>query len=338
MARSDTPSEHGAADGGRCPPYFLGVEIGGTKLQAALGDGLGRLDRKLRAAANAAAGHHAICEQIVRLVAELHAVANDSGQNIERIGVGFGGPVDPESGLVLKSHQVEGWDNFPIVNWLEERAGIPVVLGNDSDLAGLAEARFGAGKGMPRVVYMNIGSGIGGAIVLNGQVYTSQGAGASEIGHLRIRPDENGTHWQTLEEICSGWAIARLAERLSDDVPADVVARWTAPTHGEFTAQTFFAALQEGRESFQQAFQTEILQPLGIAMANVITLFRPEIFVIGGGVSLVGEMLFTPLRQEVDRHVFAPYRGSYQIVLALLGEDVVLHGAVALARNTGKSC
>src|SRR5262249_40157506 len=127
------------------------------------------------------------------------------------IGVGFGGPVDPERGRLIKSHQIEGWQDFPLVEWVQKAFGLPVALGNDADLAGLAEARFGAGSGRNPVFYVTVGTGIGGGFIVDGRVFRGSGLGAAEIGHLRPglhadRPEE------TIESIASGWGIAAAAQ------------------------------------------------------------------------------------------------------------------------------
>lgn len=313
---------------------YLGIEIGGTKLQAALGNGEGTLEHLQRVPAEARGGREAICRQIVELSHTVLQSAGISKSNVERIGIGFGGPVDPAAGLVCTSHQVEGWDNFPLVPWLEEHVGIPVVLGNDSDLAGLAEANVGAGRGKSRVVYMNIGSGIGGAIVIDGRVYMSQGAGASEIGHLRIRPSHHGAPWQTLEDVASGWNLATAAKRAAERDPESQLAKLVNGELSRITTHTLIKAL-DVRDQAAVEIWLRAIEYLGVAIANVITLLRPEIFVLGGGVSLAGDILFEPLKREVAKQVFAPFAGSYVIVPAALGEDVVLHGALKLARDGG---
>ena len=147
---------------------YLGIEIGGTKLQAGVGAGQGTLIALERTTANADGGREAICQQIVPLCRTVLERAGYKRSDIDVVGIGFGGPVEPSTGRVVQSHQVDGWDDFPLTDWLRAELDVPAILGNDSDLAGLAEAHFGAGSGRNRVVYMNIGSGIGGAIVIDG--------------------------------------------------------------------------------------------------------------------------------------------------------------------------
>src|SRR6266699_3850633 len=126
---------------------YLGIEIGGTKLQLGLGAGDGVLQALWR---------------------------------------GTGGPADDATRTVIKSHQIAGWDGFPLADWIADLVGLPAVLGNDADVAGLAEALFGAGKGLSPIFYITMGSGIGGGFIIDGEMYRGVGRGAAEIGHLRI--------------------------------------------------------------------------------------------------------------------------------------------------------
>src|SRR5207302_4421365 len=136
---------------------------------------------------------------------------------VRGIGIGFGGPVDDAARTVIKSHQIQGWDNFPLADWMGAVLGWPAVLGNDADVAGLAEALFGAGKGLSPIFYVTIGSGIGGGLIVNGEIYRGCGRGAAEIGHLKmhgVQATDSGLSMATsgpLEEYASGWAIARNA-------------------------------------------------------------------------------------------------------------------------------
>jgi glucokinase len=311
---------------------FLGVEIGGTKLQAALGDGRGTILRATSVRAEPTAGRAGICSQVEALTARLLHEAGATAERISLAGIGFGGPVRPDEGVVCKSHQVAGWEEFPITRWFEEATGVAAVVGNDSDLAGLAEAHFGAGRGCSRVVYMNIGSGVGGAIVLDGEVYSSQGSGASEIGHMRMVPGEPGAPWATLEDLASGWRLAAAAREEAERRPDSELARLSA-IRGGTTTETLVDAVRAG-DPAAAAVWDRAVEILGVAVANVVALLRPEAFIVGGGVSLAGEVLFEPLRAQVERQVFPPFRGSYALAPAQLGEEVVLHGALKLARDS----
>ena len=159
---------------------YLGIEIGGTKLQLAIGAGDGTPFVEFRRAD--------VCPEeeaggILRQIEPLGRELIDRHRPTA-IGIGFGGPVDAEDGRTIVSHQVEGWADFALAAWCRETFGLPTAISNDADAAGLAEALFGAGRGHRVVFYITVGSGIGGALVVDGRVYGSGGI-ASEIGHLR---------------------------------------------------------------------------------------------------------------------------------------------------------
>ncbi|HEY3789175.1 MAG TPA: ROK family protein, partial [Urbifossiella sp.] len=180
---------------------FLGIEIGGTKLQLGLGRGDGALLGLWRGTVDAAAGGEGIRQAIVRAVPELLAKATVERSQLRGIGVGFGGPTDDATQSVIKSHHVAGWTGFPLAQWLTELFGLPTVICNDADVACLAEATLGAGKGLSPVFYMTIGTGIGGGLVIDGDIYRGCGRGAMEVGHLIIRGED------ILESFAAGWGI-----------------------------------------------------------------------------------------------------------------------------------
>jgi glucokinase len=280
---------------------------------------------------------------------------------VRAIGIGFGGPIDARAGTVVKSHHVSGWENCALVDFCRQSFGLPAALENDCDAAGLAEARFGAGRGAKVVFYVTVGTGIGGGLVVDGQIYRGSGWGAAEIGHLRPglladRPE------LTVESLASGWGIAAAAQaRLSDagsrasvplrpgrkpasvdepsdasqeDAEAEFAADLLERADGELdqlTARIVAQAAGEGNEIARDVL-ARACQALGWGIAQAITLTSPEVIVVGGGVSLAGESLFlAPLRIEVDRYVFPPLTGKFHLQPAALGEEVVVHGAIAAA-------
>jgi glucokinase len=314
---------------------YLGIEIGGTKLQLGLGPGDGTLAALWRGTVDVARGGEGIREQIVREVPALLGRGGVGHEQIRGIGVGFGGPVDDADQTVIKSHQIQGWDNFPLAKWLTELLGWPLALGNDADVAGLAEALFGAGKGLSPIFYITIGSGIGGGLIVNGEIYRGCGRGAAEIGHLRGMyehvNDDGGLDYDILEHVASGWAIEQQARhwvRLNPDVDA----AWLQL--GERITTRDVAEAARAGDRFARRF-LEIPQIyLAEAICQTIALLCPRRIVIGGGVSLLGEQeFFVPLRRLVNDRVFQPFAKCYDIVPAALGEEVVIHGALALARK-----
>ncbi len=313
---------------------YLGIEIGGTKLQLGVGPGDGTVAGLWRGAVDPAAGGEGIRQQIVAAVPELLTKAGLNRGQLRGVGVGFGGPVDDATRTVIKSHQIEGWDNFPLADWLSDLLGLPVVLGNDADMAGLAEALFGAGKGLSPIFYITIGSGIGGGLIIDGEIYRGGGRGAAEIGHLRVPVQSASGFWRvTVEDTASGWGIEEEARcRAIDSSEAkEVLALAGDPSR--ITVRHLKWAAEQG-DPFATGILRRAWECLAEGVCQVITLLNPRRVVIGGGVSLVGEwLLFEPLRVLVAERVFKPFAGCYDIVPAALGEEVVVHGALALARR-----
>jgi glucokinase len=308
---------------------YLGIEIGGTKLQVGVGRGDGSafvgFERRDVDISQGAAG---ILAQIDEAGTKLLAK-----HRIKQVGFGFGGPVDTEAGRVIKSHQVDGWEEFPLTAWCEERLGVSAILGNDCDCAALAEARFGAGQGRRLVFFVTVGTGIGGGLVVGGELQGSGRPAVAEIGHLR--PDLEATDPEsTVESLAAGPAIEAAARSRikpfddSDSLRRDLLGDKTLE---QLTAKSIGEAAARGNWIARKSLR-EATRALGWGIAQVITLTSAEVVVVGGGISLIGEELFfNPLREQVSKYVFPPLAGSFEIVPARLGEDVVVHGALALA-------
>jgi glucokinase len=315
---------------------YLGIEIGGTKLQLGVGAGDGTLAGLWRGGVDVAAGADGIRRQILAAVPELLRKSAIDRSQLRGVGIGFGGPVDDAARTVIKSHQIQGWDSFPLADWIAEMLGLPAVLGNDADCAGLAEALFGAGKGLSPIFYITIGSGIGGGLIINGEIYRGCGKGAAEIGHLQVFAlgTERDHYMMPLEEAASGWSIAergrgRVEVEFRDSPLHQLANRNPALVTGRMVAE---AAKQGDKEALTIIHAAR--NALAQALCQVITLLCPQRIIIGGGVSLIGEdLLFRSLRELVARDVFRPFAGLTDIVPAALGEEVVVHGSLALARK-----
>jgi glucokinase len=324
---------------------YLGIEIGGTKIQLGVGGGAEGSDSrtegrqvKLIALERFEVERSRGAEGIRQKVASIGTALVQRYQ-VRRIGIGFGGPVDAEGGRTIKSFHVEGWDGFPICAWCQQELGPPALVENDSNLAGLGEARYGAGNNQKIVLYSNVGSGIGGALVIDGKLYQGgSGMAVMEVGHLRPGTSASGPD-HTIESIASGWSLAaRMKERLRDlpQVPDAVQKDLLERSSGrieELTGKIVVAAAMEGNPLAAKLFH-QALQTYGWGLAQAITLLSPNVVVVGGGVPQAGEKaFFIPLRKVVDQYVLPALSESYKIVPAQLGEEVVLHGALALARG-----
>ncbi len=296
-------------------PIYLGVEIGGTKLQLGLGRDDGRLLALSRLRVESVAGAEGIRRQIAEALGPLLA-----GQPpIAAAGVGFGGPVDRDRGRAIVSNQVEGWADFPIADWLGRLiGGATVAVENDADAAALGESRWGAGRGLSTVLYVTIGSGIGGGLTVDGRLYRGGEMGALEIGHLVVqdqqRSDQAGA-LRTLEQVASGWGLAR---------------DWRDRAGGDGVEHLANAARQGHPVAVE--ILADATLAMGRALSAAVNLLAPRRVILGGGVSMLGEDLwFGPIRRAIEPRVFGPFRGRFDVVAAGLGEEVVVHGALAAA-------
>ncbi|MCE9604245.1 MAG: ROK family protein [Planctomycetia bacterium] len=309
---------------------FLGIEIGGTKLQLGVGPGDGTFAAEpVRLTIDREAGAAGIRKQIAAAAGPL---MDEFG--LAAVGIGFGGPIDAISGRTITSHQVAGWDDFPLAAWCREALGLGCALGNDADLAALAEARFGAGEGRDPVFYVTVGTGIGGGFVQHGKLYHGFGPATAEIGHLRPGLSAVDAH-DTVESIASGLGIERAAAKLvADPIFAELPSIQSERATVRITARELAYAAERGHGP-SQVILDRAIETLGWAIAQTITLLAPQSVIVGGGVALMGEtMFYRPLRTAVERYVFPTLVGTYEIAAPKLGEAMVVHGALALARET----
>lgn len=317
--------------------HYLGIEIGGTKIQVGLGPDDGTLRALWRGTVDPEAGSRGIREQILAAVPEVLARSGIPREQVRGVGIGFGGPVDDRTRTVIRSHQISGWEDFPLADWVSEVVDLPAVLGNDADVAGLAEALHGAGKGLSPIFYITLGSGIGGGFVIDGEIYRGCGRGAGEIGHVHhiVAHRTFAFDRMPLENLVSGWGLAREAERVirSGVMGKDSVLKPFVDRGEPLTARQIAEAARAG-DSFANTVLEVTWEWLAEALCHLIALLCPRRIVIGGGVSLIGEqLLFRPLRRLVERLVFPPFAGLTEIVPSALGEEVVVHGAIAQARK-----
>lgn len=299
---------------------YLSVEIGGTKLQLIVYTKGGEVLKRWRYNVIKELGAAGIQEQIRQGIEEIRNEFVIIGT-----GVGFGGPVDRHSGVIGVSHQIGGWSGFPLAAWLEDLTASRVQIENDANVAALGEATYGAGRNYDTVFYMTIGSGVGGGLVQNGTLYHGRSQGESEIGHLRLT--ENGT---TLESLCAGWAVDSQIREAAAHHPDSIISRLTVDEKGGGEARFLASALTQGCEVAAEILQNLVAR-LSLGLSHVVHLFNPDIIILGGGISLIGEPLRFGVEQKLPDFVMKALQPIPGIALAALGEDVVPMGALALS-------
>lgn len=312
--------------------YILGVEIGGTKLQLALGTPAGELLTRVRGQVEPSAGGEGIRAWLKEQIPAFLVEAESEFGSVSAIGCGFGGPVDTPQGRVLQSIQIEGWQDFPLRDWFGTTFTLPTTVDNDTNAAAWGEYCKGFGRGCQHFFYTNIGSGVGGGFVLNGELYDGQGYGAGELGHTWVpdwTSDRAGAAVE-IENICSGWAIeARL--RQPGYIPEESILYHTFENKlSEISTRDLASAAQAG-DAFALNEIEQVATSFGLGLVNVLSLTNVERIAIGGGVAQMGEMLISRIRAVVDAHVFVSSVGRYAIQECELGEDIVLVGAILRA-------
>ena len=313
---------------------ILGIEIGGTKLQLALGTPVGELIAVHQGQVNVDQSADGIRKWLVEQVPELVASRVRGTDKVAAIGCGFGGPIDSQRGRVLKSIQISGWQDFPLRDWLEDAFGLPAWVENDSNAAAWGEYQLGFGKGTQHFFYTNIGSGVGGGFIFNRSLYDGQGFGAGEFGHTYIPDLTKKTECEPvkIENLCSGWAIEnRLRQPGYIPETSDLYHRVKGNV-SHVTTRELAESARTG-DAFTLHEIDLVAHGLGIGLANVLSLTNVERIAIGGGVSNLGELFIDPVRQYTARYAFVSSQGRFQIQRSILGDSIVLIGAILLAKQ-----
>ena len=277
----------------------LALDIGGTKFSAAIFDGDRMVERESRAT-DREGGRDWMLDQIESIV-----MGWTARYRIERCGIGFGGPVEFAKQRIALSTHVGGWSDFALPSHLERQLGVLPIVDNDANVGALGEACYGAGRLYRPLLYMTLSTGIGGGIITSDEtVYRGADSYAGEIGHLTIRPGGP-------ECLCGSRGCF---ERMCCGL-------WMERDHG-----------RSAKELLRDpAFVERYVVDLALGLKAAIMLLNPARIVIGGGISKAGDALFVPLRAELRRQITDWSRARIDVVPAALGDDSVLHGAMALA-------
>jgi len=315
--------------------YILGVEIGGTKLQLAISSRDGEILDAHQGRVNVDAGAPGIRAWLEDQIPAMFSRASDLNVELVALGCGFGGPIDSAKGEVLKSVQIPGWSGFPLKAWFEDKFNLPTVIANDSNAATWGEYNNGSGIGSRYFFYTNMGSGVGGGIVINGQLYDGQGYGAGEFGQTYV-PDWTQSQPgkpEKIENLCSGWGIE---ERLRTAGYVPKISMLMALAAGDFQridTRKLADAASAGDE-FALKEIDRIAYSMGLGLANMLCLVNVEVIAIGGGVSNMGELLIEPIRKYTQKYEFISSSNNYKIGKCELGDSIVLVGAILMARDT----
>jgi glucokinase len=305
--------------------YVIAIDIGGTQIRAAVYSHESHSPVRLQRIQSHAPGEK-VFDRLVGLVDSLQP----KDGKVKAIGVSAPGPLDPHSGVVMTTPNIKEWREFPLTAKLAERFGVPTFLDNDANLAGLAEWKFGAGRGHHNVLYLTISTGVGGGVIIGDRLLQGHHGLAAELGHVTVDASRSAPvcgcgYRGHLEAFSSGTGIERfVADELSAGKKSILTGRPSAKKIAEAAMQGDLLA----RKAYARAGRY-----LGIGVANYLHIFDPSIVIFGGGVSMSGPLLFEPFEASLREHVFHPrYLEELVIARAELGDDAGLLGALALAR------
>ncbi|MFO7946145.1 MAG: ROK family protein [Armatimonadota bacterium] len=313
---------------------YMGLDVGGSKVSAALVDLKGQM-YYLRRHTTPATGQETM-DLLIEMGQELQERASENGATIPGVGIGFGGPVDYPNQRLRRSFHKEGWDvNQPLAQQLGAAFGLPVRMDNDANTAGLGEALFGAGKGKRKILYINVGTGIGGALIREQELVHGSHSNAGEIGHCVVQKDGNKCacgHNGCLEAYASGTVMGERARELLKKNP-DTDTMLAEKDIEEITGEAVGDAAVEGDE-FAKRIVADAAEWLGLGAANACNIWDPDAVIIGGGVSRAGETLMAPFRKAFRTHATRPVAEEIELLLARLGYDAGVVGGAALALTT----
>jgi glucokinase len=316
--------------------YIVGVDLGGTKISAGALTDDGKHSFGMRSISTASElGAEGVADRIVGLIEGviLDTLNETDANRRDFIGIGIGapGPLDREKGIVIIAPNL-GWKNFPLRARIIDRLGLKATLDNDANCATVGEWWQGAARGARNVVGITIGTGIGGGLILDGQLHHGASGVAGEIGHTTI--DLNGRHckcgnYGCLEAYASGPAIAvRAREVLVREETASMLPSLVGGKLETLTAETVYQAAREG-DAVASEIVKDTARYLGVGIANLLNTLNVDVVVVAGGVTRAGDALFTPLRAEVRRRAFRPAVEAAKILPGELPGTAGVVGAVA---------
>ncbi len=293
--------------------YIIGLDIGGTKTAVVLGDRSGQVYDRVQFPTDPARGFAATFADLCQHVEMMRIRATEQGRRPGVLSVSIGGPLDIERGIIYSPPNLPGWDAIPLKKLLEERFAWPTYVEHDGNAGALAEWYFGAAQGAHNVIFLTMGTGIGGGLILNGQLYRGTCDLAGEVGHMRIAETGPVAYGKagSWEAFCSGTGIVRLAAYRFPE-------RWA---EGSITVRDL-AELAANGDANALAVLAEAGRYLGRGLAILLDILNPEVIVIGSLAVRLGELVLGPARDEMRREALPEAAAACRVVSAALGERI----------------
>lgn len=313
----------------------LAIDLGGTKIITAIISNSGQVMAREYCLTLADEGQQSVINRILSALDHLLSLRDIGSSQLDSISIGAAGAIDFEKGLVTSSPHLPGWHDVPLRDIIKENYKVNTFLINDANAAALGEHHFGAGKGINNLIYLTVSTGIGGGIIINGKLYSGSCGSGGEIGHMTI--DVNGPRCNCgnigcLEMLASGTAVAKEAIRRISHGEKSSLTEIVEGKIENITAEKVSMAAQGG-DSLAMEVIVKAATYLGVGMVNLVNIFNPEMIIVGGGMSKMGDLLLNPARQVVRERAFQLLAQAVRIVPAQLGDNAGVLGAAVFARQ-----
>jgi glucokinase len=313
--------------------FILGVDLGGSKILTAVTDSQGNMLSRDHSITPATKGPEVVIQAILESAGRALDQAGIVTSELGAIGIGAPGISNPETGIVFTSPNLPGWHNVSLRDIIEKELGKKAFLINDANAAALGELYFGAGRGAHNFIYITISTGIGGGIIINGELYSGACGTAGEIGHMTI--DDNGPlcncgNTGCWEMLASGSALAREARYRIIEGARTSILDYAGRDMEKVTAQVIHNAAEHG-DALARKLIAQTGYYIGVGVANLINIFNPELIVIGGGLSNIGDMLLGPAFKVAGERAYKKAYHAVRFATAELGQDSGVLGAAAFA-------
>ena len=313
---------------------YIGIDVGGTTAKAGVVDEAGQILYK----SSCKTGIERDFEDIAADMAELcRHIVRESGHEmaeVAAVGVGIPGEQSPKTGLVAFCNNL-GWVDVPLMQRLRDALGLPVYVDNDANVAALAESAFGASRDVKSSILITLGTGVGGGIVRDQRIHTGAHGVGGEIGHMVVVVDGepcNCGHRGCWEKYASATAIIRMGRALMEEKPDCALARQMGGDAANLNAKAVLDLAKAGDADCAGIFETYV-KYLCVGLANLINIYDPDMFVLGGGVAHAGDFLLDAVRAALGDYVYCPALSWARVELARLGNDAGIIGAAMLGRN-----
>ncbi|RCW45695.1 MULTISPECIES: ROK family protein [unclassified Halanaerobium] len=312
--------------------YYLGIDLGGTKILTGLGDGEGNILASSRRDTQAEMGEKHVINNIFKTVEDVLKKAGIATGHIKALGIGSPGPLDIKNGIIVENSNLP-WKKVHIVEIIENKFNIKTVLENDANAAALAEKWFGAGRDVDDMVYLTISTGIGGGSVIKKELFSGYSNNACEIGHTVIDPNGPlcgcGNHG-CLESFASGKSISRMAKEAVKSKQSDLILELADGDMDKIDAAVCAEAARKGDKTAAEIFSTTGFY-LGIGLGNVVNIFNPQLIVLGGGVMKASDLFLDKALEVMHQNALDASLSVLEVKKAELGDKIGLMGALAVA-------